>query len=106
MQKQTNSTISKLSDDIRSLNANFMGFESDVQVRKKVNDVLVKKVSFLECQCWRNALYSQRESAEIIACLTEFYKVPLMKLCVVLQHVGPDNCGEKLKSYHHFNYKR
>ena len=66
MQKQTNSTISKLTDDIRNLNANFKGLESDVQVRKRVNDVLVKKVSFLECKCWRNALYSQRESAEII----------------------------------------
>ena len=66
MQKQTNSTISKLTDDIRNLNANFKGLESDVQVRKEVNDVLVKKVSFLECQCWRNALYSRRESAEII----------------------------------------
>ena len=35
MQKQTNSTISKLTDDIRNLNANFKGLESDVQVRKK-----------------------------------------------------------------------
>ena len=32
MQKQTNSTISKLTDDIRNLNANFKGLESDVQV--------------------------------------------------------------------------
>ena len=30
MQKQTNSTISKLTDDIRNLNANFKGLESDV----------------------------------------------------------------------------
>ena len=66
MQKQTNSTISKLTDDIRNLNANFKGLESDVQACKKVNNILVKKVSFLECQCWRNVLYSQRESAEII----------------------------------------
>ena len=65
MQKQTNSTISKLTDDIRNLNANFKGLESD-QVCKKVNDVLVKKVSFLECHCWRKVLYSRRESAEII----------------------------------------
>ena len=65
MQKQTSSTISKLTDDIRNLNANFKGLESDVQSRKKVNDVLVQKVSFLECQCWRNALYFRRESAEI-----------------------------------------
>ena len=62
--KQTNSTVSKLTDDIRNLNTNFKGLESD-QVCKKVNDVLVKKVSFLECHCWRNVLYSRRESAEI-----------------------------------------
>ena len=62
--KQTNSTVSKLTDDIRNLNTNFKGLESD-QVCKKVNDVLVKKISFLECQCWRNGLYSRRESAEI-----------------------------------------
>ena len=36
MKKQTNSTISKLTDDnIRNLNANFKGLESDVQVCKK-----------------------------------------------------------------------
>ena len=35
MHKQTNSTISKLTDDIRNLNANFKGLESDVQVCKK-----------------------------------------------------------------------
>ena len=35
MQKQTNGTISKLTDDKRNLNANFKGLESDVQVRKK-----------------------------------------------------------------------
>ena len=66
MQKHTNSATSKMTDDIRNLNANFKELKSDFQVCKEVNDVLVKKVSFLECQCWRNALYSRRESAEII----------------------------------------
>ena len=56
MQKHTNSTIYKMTDDIGNLNVNFKGLESDVQVSKEVNDVLIKKVSFLECQCWRNAL--------------------------------------------------
>ena len=34
---------------------------------KKVSDVLVKEVAFLERQCWRNVLFSRRESAEIIS---------------------------------------
>ena len=34
---------------------------------RKVSDVLVKEVAFLECQCWRNVLFSRRESAEIIS---------------------------------------
>ena len=66
MQKHTNSTISKLTNDISYLNANFKGVESDVQVCKEKNDVRVKKVAFLECQCWRNVVYSRRESAVII----------------------------------------
>ena len=107
MQKQTNSTISKLTDDIRNLNANFKGLESDVQVRKKVNDVLVKKVSFLECQCWRNTLYSRRESAEITGISNWTLQSALDEtVCIVLQHVGTDICEEKLESYHHFSNKR
>ena len=66
MQKHTNSTISKLTNDIRNLNANFKGVGSDVQVCKEKNNVRVKKVAFLECQYWRNVLYSRRESAVII----------------------------------------
>ena len=51
MQKHTNSTISKLTDGKRNLNANFKRLESDVQVCKKVNDTLVKQVAFLERKC-------------------------------------------------------
>ena len=56
MQKHTNSTISKLTDGIRNLNANFERLESDVKVCKKVNDVLVKQVALLERQRWKNML--------------------------------------------------
>ena len=47
MQKNTNSTIFKLNDGTRNLNANFKRLESDVQVYKKVNDVLVKQLASL-----------------------------------------------------------
>ena len=61
MQEHTNSTISKLTDEIRNLYANFKRLESDVEVHKKVNDALVKQVASLERQCWRNPKYSRRE---------------------------------------------
>ena len=66
MHKHTKSAVSKLTNVIRNLNANFKRPESNAQVFKKVNDVLVKPVDFLESQCWRNTLYSQRESEDII----------------------------------------
>ena len=66
IQKHTNSTICKLTDEIRNLNVNFKRLESDIQACKKVNGALVKQVASLERQCWRNALYYRRESVEII----------------------------------------
>ena len=48
MKKHTDSTISKLTDKIRNLNANFKRFKLDVKVCKKVNDVLVKQAASLE----------------------------------------------------------
>ena len=66
IQKHTNSTICKLTDEIRNLNVNFKRLESDIQACKKVNDALVKQVASLERQCWRKALNSRRESVEMI----------------------------------------
>ena len=48
MKKHTNSTISKLTDKIRNLNANFKRFKLDVKVYKKVNDALVEQAASLE----------------------------------------------------------
>ena len=39
--------MSKFTNGIRNLNANFKRLESDVEVFKKVNDALVKQVAFL-----------------------------------------------------------
>ena len=48
MQEHTNSKISKLTDKIRNLNANFKRLESDVEVGIKLNDALSKQVASLE----------------------------------------------------------
>ena len=66
MQKHTNSTISKLTDKIRNLNAKFKRLGSDVQVCIKMNDALVKHAGSLKRRCWRNVLSSRRESVEIL----------------------------------------
>ena len=66
MQKHTNSTISKLTDKIRNLNAKFKRLGSDFQVCIKMNDALVKHAGSLKRRCWRNVLSSRRESVEIL----------------------------------------
>ena len=43
--------MSKLTNGIRNLNANFKRLESDVEVSKRVNNALVKQVASLERQC-------------------------------------------------------
>ena len=65
IQEHSNSTICKLTGEIRNLNANFKRLEADIQACQKVNDALVKQVASLKGQCWKNALYSRRESVEI-----------------------------------------
>ena len=65
MKKHSDSPMSKLTDKIRNLNANFKRLELDVQVCKRVNDALVKQAVSFEGQCWKNALCSQRDSVEI-----------------------------------------
>ena len=106
IQKHTNSTICKLADEIRNLNANFKRLESDIQACKKVNDALVKQLVSLQRQCWRNALHSRRESVEIIGMSNWIVHSILEKtVCKLLQHIGADIFEEKLESYHLLNKK-
>ena len=51
MQEHTISKISKLTNGIRNLNANFIRLESNVEVCKSVNDAILKQVASLERQC-------------------------------------------------------
>ena len=98
--RNTNSTICKLTHEIRNLNANFKRRESDLQAYKKMNDALVKEVAFLERQCYRNALHSRRESVEIIGMSNSIVHSVLEKTVgKLLQHIGADIFEEKLESY-------
>ena len=107
IQKHTNTTISKLRDEIRNLNANIKRLESDIQACEKVNDALVKHVASVERQCWRNALYSRRERAEVIGMSNWIVHSVLEKtVCKPLQHIGADIFEEKLESYLLLNQKK
>ena len=51
--------------EIRKFNGNFVKLESEINIVKKVNKLLNKKVIDLERQCWENAQYSRRECLEV-----------------------------------------
>ena len=51
--------------EIRKFNENFVKLESEINIVKKVNKLLNKKVIDIERQCWENAQYSRRECLEV-----------------------------------------
>ena len=55
-------------EEIRKFNGNFVKLESEINIVKKVNKLLNKKVIDIERQCWENAQYSRRECLEV-ACI-------------------------------------
>ena len=64
-QEQTNNTINTLTKEIKEIHCSFKKLESEIDVVKKVNNVLVKQLSSVEHQCWKNAQYSRRECVEV-----------------------------------------
>ena len=52
-------------EEIRKFNGNFVKLESEINIVKKVNKLLNKKVIDIERQCWENAQYSRRECLEV-----------------------------------------
>ena len=68
-QEQTNNTINTLTEEIKEIHRSFKKLESKIVVVKKVNDALVKQLSSVERQCWKNAQYSRRECVEVVGIL-------------------------------------
>ena len=52
-------------EEIRKFNENFVKLESEINIVKKVNALLNKRVIDMERQCWANAQYSRRECLEV-----------------------------------------
>ena len=52
-------------EEIHKFNENFVKLESEINIVKKVNTLLNKRVIDMERQCWANAQYSRRECLEV-----------------------------------------
>ena len=71
IQEQTNNTTNTLTEEIKEIHRSFKILESEILVVKKVNDALVKQLSSVQRQCWKNAQYSRRDCVEMCAYLLQ-----------------------------------
>ena len=52
-------------EEIRKFNETFVKLESEINIVKKVNTLLNKRVIDMERQCWVNAQYLRRQCLEV-----------------------------------------
>ena len=100
-QEQTNNTINTLTEEIKEIHRSFQNFESEIVVVKKVNDALVKQLSSVERQCWKNAQYSRRECVEVagIPSPVEHDQFePTVRR--ILYHIGVNISRDKIEACH------
>ena len=66
-----------------------------------MNDSLVKQLSSVEQQCWKNAQYSRRECAEVMGIPSSVEHDQLEPiLCRILHHIGVNISGDKIEACH------
>ena len=68
---------------------------------KKVNDDLVKQLSSVERQCWKNAQYSRRECVEVVGIpsLVEHDQFE-PTVCRIMHHIGENISRDKIEVCH------
>ena len=94
-QEQANTTIVSLTAEFKRLNENFQKLESDVSIVKNVNNILLKQMSSIERQCWKNSQYSWRECVEVVRLPSSIEDKDLEPtVCRVLQHIGVGITGK------------
>ena len=100
-QKQSNNKIKALAEEIKEIHCSFKKLESEFIVVKKVNDALVKQLSSVEGQCWRNAQYSRREFVEVVGIpsLVEHDQLE-PTVCRILNHIDLNISGDKIEACH------
>ena len=58
-------------EEIRKINENFVKLESEINVVKKVNALLNKRIVDMETQCWENAQFSRGECLKAVGILCD-----------------------------------
>ena len=100
-QEQTNNTIKTLTEEIKEIHRSFKKLESEIIVVKKVNDALVKQLSSLEQQCWKNEQYSRREYVEVVGIPPSVEHDQLEPtVCRILHHIGVNISDDKIETCH------
>ena len=100
-QEQTNNTIKTLTEEIKEIHRSFKKLESEIIVVKKVNDTLVKQLSSLERQCWKNEQYSRREYVEVVGIPPSVEHDQLEPtVCRILHHIGVNISEDKIETCH------
>ena len=100
-QEQTNNTIKTLTEEIKEIHRSFKKLESEIIVVKKVNDALVKQLSSLERQCWKNEQYSRREYVEVVGIPPSVEHDQLEPtVCRILHHIGVNISEDKIEICH------
>ena len=100
-QEQIKNTINTLTEETKEIHCSFKKLESEIVVVKKVNDALVKQLSSVERQCWKNAQYSRRECVEVVGIpsLVEHDQFE-PTVCRIMHHIGENISRDKIEVCH------
>ena len=105
-QEQTNNTVKTLTEEINEIHCSFKKLESEIIVIKKVNDALVKQLSCVERQCWKNAQYSRRECLEVMGIPPSVEHDQLEPTaCRILHYIDVNISGDKIEACHRLGKK-
>ena len=88
-------------EEIRKFNESFVKLESEINIVKKVNTLLNKRVIDMERQCWANAQYSRRECLEVAGIPRDVSNENLeSKVLEVFSKVGCEILSRDIEKYH------
>ena len=100
VEQYTNGNTDAL-EKIQNFNENFVNLESEINIAKKFNTLLNKKVIDMERQCWANAQYSRRESLEVVGIACDVSNENLdSKVLEVFSKVGCEILSHDIEAYH------
>ena len=98
-QEQTNNTTNTLTEEIKEIHRSFKKLEPEILVVKKVNDALVKQLSSVERQCWKNAQYSRQECVDVVRIPSSVEHDELEPtISKILHHIGVNISEDKIEA--------